>query len=260
LKKLHWYVLIGIGSVFLAFFLKLEVQVISSLQLLLYTLIMTRKESGEDPLKTLDLRLVEKIIEYPGNLENSLFRSFSNIGLETSYQEIFKKAAHDNINGFPMEKVLLKHSKSSDETIKILMKLFSSLFAKDAASAKGILSNYIVILKENEILKNERRNIFSEARFRARIMLVISALLMGFLSAAGPLINTFSTFSKPLLQLNLSQTLSLLLYLISVSLLVHYTLSYKKLLRTLLYSATSFTISFIIFRNILITFLPYISS
>ncbi|MBO3799467.1 MAG: hypothetical protein FGF52_00160 [Candidatus Brockarchaeota archaeon] len=256
MRNIYYYILIEAGILILAFILKLEIPAITSLQLLVYTLILTKNGDDVDSPKTLDLRAVEKISEYPGNLENLVFKSFSDINGETDCRKIFEKAIHDNINGFPIGKALVKYSKPSDKTIKILMKLVSSLFVRDASSVKKVLETYIIILKENEILKNERRNIFSEARFRARIMLIVSALLMGFLSATGPVIHMFSSFSsKPILQLEASQTFSLFTYLLSVSILVHYSLSYKKLLKTLLYSITSFALSFLIFNKVLTAFL-----
>jgi len=257
LRNIYQYVLIELGILIMAFILKLGVQVISSLQLLVYTLILTRsKSSEEDSWETQDLRLIERLSEYPGNLENTVFKSLSDADWNTSYRWIFEKAVRDNINGFGMENAIVRHSGSSGTTVKILMKLVSSLFAKDAVSARKVLGNYIIILKENEILKNERRNIFSEARFRARIMLIISALLMGFLSAAGPIINMFYSFpSNPVYQPELQQTFSLFIYLISVSILVHYSLSYRGLLRTLFFSTIGFIVSFLIFNNILSAFL-----
>jgi hypothetical protein len=252
LREIYWHILIGAGILILTFILKLGVLAASSLQLLAYTLMLTRKSYDADSSKALDLRAVEKMSEYPGNLENLVFKSFSDIGGKISCYKIFEKAIHDNINGFPMEKSLTKYSRFSDKTIKILMKLISSLFVRDTASAKKVLRTYIIILKENEVLKNERRNIFSEARFRARIMLIVSALLMGFLSATGPIINMFSSFSsKPIFQSEALQTFSLFTYLLSISILVHYSLSYKRLWKTLLYSVTSFTLSFLIFNKIL---------
>lgn len=256
MRKIHYYILIEAVILALAFILKLGTPVVCSLQLLVYTLIFTRNGNDTDSSKALDLGAVEKISKLPGNLENLVFKSFSDISEETSCHKIFEKAIHHNINGFPMEKALVKYSRISDKTIKILMKLISSLFVRDTTSAKKVLETYIIILKENEILKNERRNIFSEARFRARIMLIVSALLMGFLSAAGPAINMLSSFSsKPIFQLEISQTFSLFMYLLSISILIHYSLSYKRLLKTLLYSVTSFTLSFLIFNKVLTAFL-----
>jgi len=165
---------------------------------------LTRGEGEDDLLRTQDLRPIEKVSEYSGNLENSILKSFSEAEWNTTYREVFEKTIRENINGLLIEKVILKNSKSSDKTVGVLMKLISSLFMKDAVLAKNVLGKYIIILKENEILKNERRNIFSEARFRARIMLIISALLMGFLSAIGPVISLFSSF-KPSFQPELSQ-------------------------------------------------------
>ncbi|MEM2344222.1 MAG: hypothetical protein QXI73_02760 [Thermoproteota archaeon] len=151
-----------------------------------------------------------------------------------------------------MEKAILRYSKSSDRTIKVLMRLISSLFSKDTISAKNVLKNYIIVLRENDALKNERRNIISEARFRARIMLIISALLMGFLSAAGSVISTLFSFSlNPIFRIEKSSTISLFFYLVSVSLLVHYSLSYKSVLKTLSYSIICFITSFLIFNGIL---------
>lgn len=256
MRKIHYYILIEVGIFALTFILKLGIPVVCSLQLLVYTLILTRNSDDADSSKASDLEAVEKISEHPGNLENLVFKSFSDISREAGCHKIFEKAIHHNINGFPIEKALVKYSRFSDKTIKILMKLISSLFVRDTVSAKKVLETYIIILKENEILKNERRNIFSEARFRARIMLIVSALLMGFLSAAGPVINMFSSFSpKPIFQPEISQTFSLFTYLLSVSILLHYSLSYKRLLKTLLYSVTSFTLSFLIFNKVLTAFL-----
>lgn len=257
MRSFYRYLFTGAGIIVISFILKLEIQVISSLQLLIYTLMLTRnKENEEDIWNTRDLRPFEKLSEYLGNLENSVLKSFSDTGRKTSYYEIFKKAVQDNINGFPMEKAILRHSKSPDRTIKVLMRLISSLFSKDTVSAKNVLKNYILILRENDVLKNERRNILSEARFRARIMLIISALLMGFLSAAGPVISTLFSFSfNPVFQVEKSSIISLFMYLISISILVHYSLSYKGLFKTLSYSTVCFITSFLIFNSILTKFL-----
>ncbi|MEM2372837.1 MAG: hypothetical protein QXI11_00140 [Thermoproteota archaeon] len=249
--------LIEAGIIVLSFILKLEIQALSSLQLLICTFMLTRDRDREDDLWNIqDLRPVEKVSEYPGNLENSVLKSFPETDCKKSYHEIFGRAIRDNINGFPIEKAIVRYSKSSDRTIKILMRLVSSLFSKDAVSAKKALKNYILILRENDVLKNERRNILSEARFRARIMLIISALLMGFLSAAGPVISTFFSFSlNPVFQIETSLFFSLFTYLISVSILVHYSLSYRNLWKTLSYSVVSFVTSFLIFNGILTKFL-----
>jgi len=253
LRNFYRYLFIETGIVIISFIFKLEIQVVSSLQLLIYTFMLTRSgENEEDLWKNRDLRPVEKLSECLGNLENSVLKSFSDTNSKTSCHEIFRKAIQDNINGFPMEKAILRYSKSSDRTIKVLMRLISSLFSKDTISAKNVLKNYIIVLRENDALKNERRNIISEARFRARIMLIISALLMGFLSAAGSVISTLFSFSlNPIFRIEKSSTISLFFYLVSVSLLVHYSLSYKSVLKTLSYSIICFITSFLIFNGIL---------
>lgn len=240
---------------------KLDLYVANSIQLLAYTLILTRREKSmnEDLSEKTNLTLIGKIADCPENLnlENSIFKILSDTEWRKSNPEVFEKAVCNNINGHLVEKTLNSYCGVSDRTNRLLMRLASSLFAKDAISAKKILGSYIVILRENEILKNERRALFSEARFRARIMLIISASLMGFLSAVNPILNMSSMLSPNLgLQQGPSQLISLFLYIISVSILVHRSLAYRKLIKTLLYSVASFAVSFLIFNSIIVTLIP----
>ncbi len=250
---------------FLMPFLKLGLYVANSIQLLAYTLILTRrkKSMGEDLSEKTNLTLIGKIADCPENLnlENSVFKILSDTGWKKSNPEIFEKAVYNNINGHPVEEALDSYYRFSDKANRLLMRLTSSLFTKDAVSAKKILGSYIVILRENEILKNERKTLFAEARFRARIMLIVSASLMGFLSAENPILNMSSMLSPNLgLQQDPSQLISLFLYLISVSILVHRSLAYKRLVKTLLYSTASFTLSFLVFSNIIGTLITPISN
>ncbi|MGQ9479206.1 MAG: hypothetical protein ACUVQ0_04180 [Thermoproteota archaeon] len=139
-----------------------------------------------------------------------------------------------------------------DETSIILMRIASSLFAKNAASAKKVLGSYITILKENEILKNERKIVFSEARFRARIMLIVNASLMGFLSAAKPVFMLYYTMASSLtIEQDLLYLAYLLLYTLNISILLHYSLAYRSLAKTLIYSIISFTIPFLLFNSLI---------
>lgn len=250
---------------FLMPFLKLGLYVANSIQLLAYTLILTRREKGrsEDLSKKTDLTLIGKMADYPENLnlENSVFRTLTDVDWGKGNPGVFEKAVCNNINGRPIEKTLDSYYEASDKTNRLLMRLTSSLFTKDAVSAKKILGSYVVILRENEILKNERRTLFSEARFRARIMLIVSASLMGFLSAVNPILNMSSMLSPNLgLQQDPSQLICLFLYLISVSILVHRSLAYKRLVKTLLYPMASFTLSFLVFSSVIGTLITPISN
>lgn len=250
---------------FLMPFLKLGPYVANSIQLLAYTLILTRRENSrnEGLSKKTDLTLIGKIADCPEklNLENSVFRTLTDVNREKVNPGVFEKAVCNNINGHPIEKTLGSYYDVSDRTNRLLMRLASSLFTKDAVSAKKILGSYVVILRENEILKNERRTLFSEARFRARIMLIVSASLMGFLSAVNPILNMSSVLSPNLgLQQDPSQLISLFLYLISVSILVHHSLAYERLVKTLLYSMASFTLSLLLFSSIIGTLITPISN
>jgi len=250
---------------FLMPFLKLGLYVANSIQLLAYTLVLTRRKKsiGEDLSEKTNLTLIGKIADCPENLnlENSIFKILSDTGWRKSNPEVFEKALYNNINGHPVEEALDSYYGFSDKANRLLMRLTSSLFTKDAVSAKKILGSYIVVLRENEILKNERKTLFAEARFRARIMLIVSASLMGFLSAVNPILNISSVLSPNLgLQQDPSQLISLFLYLISVSILVHRSLAYKRLVKTLLYSTASFTLSFLVFSNIIGTLITPISN
>ncbi|MEM2929395.1 MAG: hypothetical protein QW797_00785 [Thermoproteota archaeon] len=265
MKRLHLLLVIGLGALaFLMPILRLKPYVANSIQLLAYTLILTRKEEncGEDLSRKADLTLVEKMLDYPENLnlEDSVFKTLLNVDFKTDYRWLFEKAVRDNINGRPVEETFSSCSKALDRTGGFLIRLVSSLFAKDAVSAKKILRSYVFLLRENETLKSERRTLFSEARFRARIMLSVSASLMGFLSAAAPVLNTFSTFSlNPVLQQDLSQPFSLFLYVLSVSLLVHHSLACRTLSKTLFYSASSFIVSFLLFNSVISGFAAQVS-
>jgi hypothetical protein len=242
-------------------FLKLDLYVANSIQLLAYTLILTRREKdkGEDLSEKAHLTLIGEIADSPENLnlENSIFRALD-IDWKKDSLGVFEKAVYNNINGHPVEKTLYSSYGVPGKTDRLLIRLASSLFSKDAVSAKKILRNYVVILRENEILKNERRTLFSEARFRARIMLFVSASLMGFLSAANPILNVSFVLSPNLsMQQGPSQLISLLLYLVSVSILVHYSLAYRRMFKTLLYSMVSFVASFLVFNSIITTLIPH---
>lgn len=243
---------------FLMPFLKLDLYVANSMQLLVYTVILTRREKGkdEDLSEKTNLTLIGRMADCPENLnmENSILSILSDTDGRKNQLDVFEKAVRNNINGHPVEETLDSYYGVSDRTNRLLMRLASSLFAKDAVSAKKILGSYVVILRENEILKNERRTLFSEARFRARIMLIASASLMGFLSAVNPILNISSVLSPNLgLRQGPSQFISLFLYLVSVSILVHRSLAYRRTVKTLFYSMTSFIASFLVFSSIIIT-------
>ncbi len=265
MKRLYLLLIIGLGTLaFLMPFLKLKPYVANSMQLLAYTLILAQKEKSdiENLSRKVDLTLVEKIADCPENLnlEDSVFKTLLDSNSKADYYGLFEKAVRYNINGRPVDETFNFCSNTLDKTSRLLIRLVSSLFAKDAVSAKKILGSYVSLLKENETLKNERRALFSEARFRARIMLVVSASLMGFLSAAAPVLNTFSMFSlNPILQQDPSQPLSLFLYMISISLLVHRSLACKTLAKTLFYSASSFIVSFLLFNSMIGGFAAQIS-
>jgi len=265
LRKVYLLLAIGLGMIFFLMpILKLKPYVACSIQLLAYTLILARKgrDGGENLSKTVDLTLIGRMADCPENLnfESSVFKTLSDLSFETGYRGLFEKAVRNNINGRPIEETLDSHSDELDETGRLLVRLVSSLFAKDAVSAKKILGSYVFLLRENESLKNERRTLFSEARFRARIMLVVSASLMGFLSAAIPVLNAFSTFlTKPVLQQDPSQPISLLLYVLSISILVHRSLSFRTLAKTIFYSALSFAVSFLVFNSMISGFASQIS-
>jgi len=260
LRKAYLPLVVGLGMLFFLMpVLKLKPYVACSIQLLAYTLILTRRGKNDDEnlSKTVDLTLIGRMADSPENLnlESSVFKTLSDLSFETGYRSLFERAVRNSINGRSIEETLDSHSDELDETGRLLVRLVSSLFAKDAASAKKILGSYVFLLRENESLKNERRTLFSEARFRARIMLVVSASLIGFLSAAIPVLNTFSTFAtKPVLRQDPSQPISLLLYMLSISMLVHRSLSFRKLAKTLFYSALSFTASFLVFSSMISSF------
>ncbi|MCX8183353.1 MAG: hypothetical protein N3F08_02905 [Crenarchaeota archaeon] len=257
MRKTSFFLVIGLGALaFLMPLLKLKPYVAFSIQLLVYTLILSQeKEGGAENLSvTADLTLMEKLADNPENLnlESSTFKTLSDLDFETDYRGLFEKAVYNSINGHLMEKTLISYSSGLDKTGRLLIRLASSLFAKNAVSAKKILKSYVILLRENEALKNERRTLFSEARFRARIMLIISASLMGFLSAATPVLNAFSAFSAtPVLKSDFSLLLSLILYVLSISLLVHRSLAFRSLAKTMLYSALSFTASFLVFNSMI---------
>lgn len=259
------FLIFGLGALaFLMPLLRLEPYVANSIQLLAYTLILTRKgeDDGEDLSRKVDLTLVEKMADCPENLnlEASVFKTLSDLDFKADYRWLFEKAVRDNINGRSVGETFNSCSGALDKTGGLLIRLVSSLFAKDAVSAKRILRSYVLLLKENETLKNERRSLFSEARFRARIMLTVSASLMGFLSAAAPILNTFSTFSlNPVLQQDPSQPFSLFLYVLSISLLVHRSLACRRFSKTLVYSASSFMVSFLLFNSMMSGFVTQVS-
>jgi len=265
LSKTCFFLVTGLGTLaFLMPVLKLKPYVAFSIQLLVYTLMMTRnKENNAENLsETVDLTLVGRLADSPENLnlEGSVFKTLSDPDLKTDYRGLFEKAMRNSINGYPMEKTLTSYSSGLSRTGRLLIRLASSLFVKDAVSAKKILKSYVVLLRENEALKNERRTLFSEARFRAMIMLVVSSSLIGFLSAATPILNAFSDFSATsVLQGDFSQLISLFLYVLSVSILVHRSLAFRTLVKTILYSALSFAASFLVFNNIISSFTMRIS-
>lgn len=257
MKNTSFFLVMGIGALaFLMPVLRLKPYVAFSIQLLVYTMILSqRKEDGAENLsETVDLTLVGRLADTPENLnfESSVFKTLSDLGFETDYYGLFEKALRSSINGHPVEKTLISHSGGLNRTGRLLIRLVSSLFTNDAVSAKKILKSYVILLRENEALKNERRTLFSEARFRARIMLIVSASLMGFLSAATPVLNVFSAFSAtPVLQSDSSLLLSLFLYVLSISILVHRSLAFRNLVKTLLYSALSFAASFLVFNSMI---------
>jgi len=265
LRKIRLLLVICFGSLaFLMPVLKLKPYVACSIQLLVYTLILTRrrKEDGENLAEAVDLTLIGRLADCPENLnlESSVFKTLSDSDLETEYRGLFEKAARRSINGHPVVETLVSRSSRLGKTGRLLIMLASSLFAKDAVSAKRILKSYVLLLRENEALKNERRTLFSEARFRARIMLIVSASLMGFLSAATPVLNTFSTFSPtPVSQSDPSQLLSLFLYVLSISILVHRSLAFRTLAKTMFYSAFSFAASFLVFNSMISSFAAQVS-
>lgn len=263
MKKKHLFLVAGLGALaFIMPILNLKPYVACSIQLLAYVLILTKRDEDENLSRAVDLTLIERMTDCPEdlNLERSVFKTLSDLNFEADYREVLEKAVHESINGRPMEETFGSHSHALDEMGKLLIKLTSSLFTKDAVSAKKILRSYIFILKENEVLKNERRTLFSEARFRARIMLVISASLMGFISAAAPILSMLSMFStKPILQYDLSQLISLFLYVLSISILVHRALAFRMLAKTVVYSMLGFIASFLIFGSIIGDFVARIS-
>lgn len=262
MKQIHWFLLIILGTLmFMMPSLGLEPYVANSLQLFVYVIILTRgKRKGIENLsEAIDLPLVERIADCPENLnlECSIFKTLLDTN-KGNCQKAIEKAVLGNINGHLIEKAF-DTWRSTEKTTNILMKLVSSLFAKDALSAKKVLKNYIVILRENELLKNERRALLSEARFRARIMLIVSSSLMGFLSAINPFLKVFSILSQGLnLQQDPSQVISLFLYVLSITILVYHSIAFKKLFRTLLFSVISFTTSFLLFSNIINMFVNHI--
>ncbi len=265
MRKTYFFLVMGIGTLaFLMPLLRLKPYVAFSIQLLVYTLMLSqRKEDGAENLsETVDLTLVGRLADNPENLnfEGSVFKTLSDLGFETDYRGLFEKALRRSINGHPVEKTLISHSSGLDQTGRLLIRLVSSLFTKDAMSAKKILKSYVILLRENENLKNERRTLFSEARFRARIMLIVSASLMGFLSAATPVLNALSAFSAtPVLQSDSSLLLSLILYVLSISILVHRSLAFRNLAKTMLFSALSFAASFLVFNGMISSFMVQIN-
>lgn len=265
MRKTYFFLVMGIGTLaFLMPLLRLKPYVAFSIQLLVYTLMLSqRKEDGAENLsETVDLTLVGRLADNPENLnfEGSVFKTLSDLGFETDYRGLFEKALRRSINGHPVEKTLISHSSGLDQTGRLLIRLVSSLFTKDAVSAKKILKSYVILLRENENLKNERRTLFSEARFRARIMLIVSASLMGFLSAATPVLNALSAFSATaVLQSDSSLLLSLILYVLSISILVHRSLAFRNLAKTMLFSALSFAASFLVFNGMISSFMVQIN-
>lgn len=257
MRNTRFFLVMGLATLaFLMPVLRLKPYVAFSIQLLVYTVMLSqRKEDGAENLsKTVDLTLLGRLADNPENLnlEGSVFKTLSDLDFETDYRSLFEKAVRRSINGRPMEKTLISFSSGLDQTGRLLIRLASSLFAKDAVSAKKILKSYVILLKENDALKNERRTLFSEARFRARIMLIVSASLMGFLSAATPVLNAFSAFSTTsVLQSDFSLLLSLILYVLSISILVHRSLAFRNLAKTMLYSVLSFAASFLVFNSMI---------
>ncbi|MBO3753354.1 MAG: hypothetical protein FGF53_00500 [Candidatus Brockarchaeota archaeon] len=257
MRQTRFFLVMGLGALaFLMPVLKLKPYVAFSIQLLVYTLMLSQREDdgAENLSETVDLTLVGRLADNPENLnlESSVFKTLSDLDFETDYRDLFEKAVRRSVNGHPLEKTLISHSGELGQTGRLLIRLASSLFAKDAVSAKKILKSYVILLRENEALKNERKTLFSEARFRARIMLTVSASLMGFLSAATPVLNAFSAFSAtPILQSDSSLLLSLILYVLSISILVHRSLAFRNLAKTILYSALSFAASFLVFNSMI---------
>ncbi|MEM2057266.1 MAG: hypothetical protein QXU11_05720 [Thermoproteota archaeon] len=260
MRKTCFFLVMGLGALaFLMPVLRLKPYVAFSIQLLVYTLMLCqRKEDGAENLsETVDLTLVGRLADSPENLnfEASVFKILSDLGFETDYRGLFEKAVRRSVNGHPVEKTLILFSSGLGQTGRLLIRLASSLFTNNAVSAKKILKNYVILLRENEALKNERRTLFSEARFRARIMLIVSASLMGFLAAATPVLNAFSAFSgTPVLQSDFSLLLSIFLYVLSISILVHRTLAFRNLAKTILYSTLSFAASFLVFNSMISSF------
>ncbi|MBO3797447.1 MAG: hypothetical protein QXO47_08500 [Thermoproteota archaeon] len=260
MRKTCFFLVMGLGALaFLMPVLRLKPYVAFSIQLLVYTLMLCqRKEDGAENLsETVDLTLVGRLADSPENLnfEASVFKILSDLGFETDYRGLFEKAVRRSVNGHPVEKTLILFSSGLGQTGRLLIRLASSLFTNNAVSAKKILKNYVILLRENEALKNERRTLFSEARFRARIMLIVSASLMGFLAAATPVLNAFSAFSgTPVLQSDFSLLLSIFLYVLSISILVHRSLAFRNLAKTILYSTLSFAASFLVFNSMISSF------